>query len=299
MNVFSLSFSASVYIVYVVYLGLHLHVYHEGVVWGSGALAVFVPWDQVKDCKWLPGGRRLSLQCRTICKEFRVSPSQVETITAALRQFVPVHDGTKTVGPDRKTDAEADGEKGPADVRRYSFQFSLRTLMLLVVVASCGFSWLGIVIQQRVRQDEIIEQLEHLKPAVSRGDRDIDLDFSKSAVKPTDADLALLAEMPRLERLDLSNSPISNDGLAHLSGHTWLRSLDLTGTAIGDDGLKHLAGLTRLRRLTLDSTQITDAGLVHLKRLRRLFVVKVRTTQVTDQGVRELEELLPDTRIVP
>jgi hypothetical protein len=45
-----------------------------------------------------------------------------------------------------------------------------------------------------------------------------------------------------------------------------VRFLDLTNTGVTDEGLAHLHGMTDLRRLFLTGTQVSDAGVSALQR---------------------------------
>src|SRR5262245_8932972 len=56
----------------------------------------------------------------------------------------------------------------------------------------------------------------------------------------------------------------------HLKQLPKLRRLDLSSTQITDAGLAHLKDLKSLEDLVLSVTKITDAGLVHLKGLTNL-----------------------------
>ena len=59
--------------------------------------------------------------------------------------------------------------------------------------------------------------------------RELDL----SDTKVTDEGLAVLAELPHLEELRLARTAITDAGFQkHLSGKTSLRKLDLTGTKV-------------------------------------------------------------------
>jgi hypothetical protein len=48
---------------------------------------------------------------------------------------------------------------------------------------------------------------------------------------------------------------------------TKLEKLDLSNTGISDHGLKYLRGLKRLKILTLYGTKVTNKGLMKLKKL--------------------------------
>jgi hypothetical protein len=140
--------------------------------------------------------------------------------------------------------------------------------------------------------------------------------------KVTDDDLKILAKLPYLENLDLTNTRVSSAGLAHLKGLKNLRVLSLWRTKVDDKGLEHIKGLTKMWQLVLDETKVTDAGLVHLKGmtdleewlglvgtqvtdeglkhlegLTKLRSLNLRHTRVTEAGVKKLQEALPNTRI--
>jgi hypothetical protein len=113
------------------------------------------------------------------------------------------------------------------------------------------------------------------------------------ATKVTDDDLKLLALLPNLENLDLSETQTSSAGLAHLKGLKNLRVLCLWKTPVDDDGLEHLKDLTKMWLLILDETRITDAGLIHLKKMTELENwLGLAGTGVTDEGLVHLEGLV-------
>jgi len=70
--------------------------------------------------------------------------------------------------------------------------------------------------------------------------------------------------------LHLSETGITDAGLAHLAGLKRLRRLTLEKTNVTNDGLKHLAALEQLARLDVKYTQVTEGGLQHLKGAKRL-----------------------------
>ena len=81
--------------------------------------------------------------------------------------------------------------------------------------------------------------------------------------------------------------------LEYLGKLTHVQKLFLTSTAITDDGLAHLAGLRELTHLDLSSTAVTNAGLQHLEPLENLRTVICRNTQINTVGSNELKKLLP------
>ncbi len=90
------------------------------------------------------------------------------------------------------------------------------------------------------------------------------------------ADVAPLAALTELQRLDLAGTQVSD--LAPLAALNELRSLDLNGTHISD--LTPLAALTELQRLDLAGTQVSD--LAPLKGLTALKTLSLINTRVSD-----------------
>jgi len=131
-----------------------------------------------------------------------------------------------------------------------------------------------------------LQDLEHLTS----------LDMLDSDV--TDEGLAVIARLPNLTELTIggyrmarSASKITDDGLAHLKGHSKLRSLHVSRTHVTDIGLAHLAELTKLERLYIADNNISDAGLAKLKGLTKLKELDLAKTKITDAGLDHLKGL--------
>jgi len=127
----------------------------------------------------------------------------------------------------------------------------------------------------------------------------IDVNLGVLGSAATDADLALLAGLePRLVRLDLSRTGLTDEGVAAALGRfDEIRRLSVADTKAGDRALAAIAGLPRIEWLNLFGSAVTDAGLERLasaKHLRRLFLWK---TAVTDAGVGRLEAAIPGISI--
>jgi Leucine Rich repeat len=109
----------------------------------------------------------------------------------------------------------------------------------------------------------------------------------------SDATLALVGQLSRLQLLWLNSAPITDAGLAHLGGLAELRDLQISHTKIGDAGLANIKGLTGLTELNIANTQVTDAGLAHLRGMTNLRLLFLSGSRVTDEGVLALESALP------
>jgi Leucine Rich repeat len=130
-------------------------------------------------------------------------------------------------------------------------------------------------------------------------------------VAPTD--YVVLQKLNRLERLNLSDTPITDECLANIGGIKTLKCLDLhhatitnagieylaqlprlerlwlSGTKVGDEGIALLRGHPTLTDLDLGYTTITDDSLSHVATISRLSQLDVAATAVTDHGLSFLE----------
>ncbi|NQT16725.1 MAG: hypothetical protein HQ582_28465 [Planctomycetes bacterium] len=198
------------------------------------------------------------------------------------------------------------------------FQFSLRTLLVFVLLVSIGMSWLGVQLDRARKQREAVEAIEKAGGSVLYGYeltpsgssvpmwlRELlgeDFFFDVSGVVGArhdfgDAGLEHLNGLTSLQGLYLDDMQVTDAGLEHLKGLTSLQRLDLEDTQVTDAGLEHLKGLTSLLELDLNDTQVTDAGLEHLKGLTNLVALELVDTQVTPEGVESLKRALPNCYI--
>jgi hypothetical protein len=210
------------------------------------------------------------------------------------------------------------------------WQFSLRSLLLLIVVFSVS---LGLWVNNARRQKRALDAIAQLHgfveyahqfpdgkwsgtrvntaeppgPAWLRerlGDeyfvRVVGLQFWEQPV--SDEDLAHVGVLTDLQYLSFvvgrQGPRITGTGLAHLRHLTRLRFLDLLGHPITDDGLRRLHSLTELETIDLRNTEITDKGLEQLTRFKRLRHVALDNTRISDAGLEHLGNLLHLQRLV-
>jgi len=109
-----------------------------------------------------------------------------------------------------------------------------------------------------------------------------------------DADLRLLAALPNVINIDLSNTKITNDGLKHLIGMKKLRVLRLRNTLVTIEGLLHLKNLPQLSTLDMTGTKLKESDLARLKGMKSLrwlspFPNEVVKAQLIDQELQSTD----------
>jgi len=205
-----------------------------------------------------------------------------------------------------------------ATTHRRWYQFSLKALMVLVVVVAVPCGWLKWKLDRKQRDREALAEIEKAgggyvydwqyagqsAPPLPTWIRlRLGDDFFASVVQVqiegnhiTDDWLVQLEPLVGLERVHLRCPRTSDAGLVHLQGLA-LRELSVEGSRVTDAGLILLQEQTGLEYLNLGDTAVTDAGLDHLKALPQLGYLNLGGTRVTAVGVAELQKALPNCRI--
>ncbi len=217
---------------------------------------------------------------------------------------------------------------GVALVFRRRFQFSIRSLLVLVVVVALPCSWMAVEMQRAKKQAEACTEIsdssydyddegEPLGPGWLRdllGDdffnkvveaelddntqlerlkdlpelRKLNLGFDNL----TDAALETVTLPTQLEELKLDGSQVTDAGMEKLKALPQLRVLSLSRTRVTDAAMERVvSALPRLECLDLDETRVTDAGLKRLKHLPQIKSLGIAKTEVTDAGLEELKSL--------
>ena len=208
------------------------------------------------------------------------------------------------------------------------FQLRLRTLLVLVTLASGIFGWVGWELEQRRREVPAIAWVEKLGGKLYFETR-IDSGFKTNWWKKTTdtllgksvysfylvgdevrdlsplaglknlegfqlhqtkaSDLSPLADLKKLQRIDLEGTEVSD--LSPLAGMENLEELYLDRTEASD--LSPLAGLKNLRALTLWNTQVSDLSpLAELKNLEELYLDRTEVSDLSPlAGMEYLERL--------
>jgi len=102
----------------------------------------------------------------------------------------------------------------------------------------------------------------------------------------SDVELIDIARLPNLERLDLSHTRITDEGMLHLKPSTGIRELSLYySEQITDQGMNAIKNWKLLRRLNLRGTRVANGTLEIVSHLPQLEALDIANTQVTDNGM--------------
>lgn len=191
---------------------------------------------------------------------------------------------------------------------------SVRALMLLILLVGGGLGWL---VHRAHQQRDAVAAIQRAggyveydwqfrggvpvsngAPQYPRWIVDgVGVDYFSNVVsvflegEVSDAEMAHVGHLGRLERLTMEGSTVTDAMLAHLVGLTRLNTLELNGTQVGDAGLARLKALTSLEILSLGGTRTSDSGMAHLAGLTRLESLNLVYTRVGDSGLAHLKGL--------
>jgi hypothetical protein len=191
-------------------------------------------------------------------------------------------------------------------------QFSLRTLLVFMLLVTIGCGWFARKLYKARQQRQAVATIIGMGGGV-RYDFEQDpvkvkrkagwlvnllgQDFFQDVVSAsvganvTQEVLTRLDWLHHLNQLGFRDSSIYDGDLSHL--HQWpeLQYLYLSGTEITDAGLKYVERCSNLICLDVSETKITDVGLKSIQRLARLERLRLGATKITDSGLDCLKTL--------
>ena len=114
-----------------------------------------------------------------------------------------------------------------------------------------------------------------------------------------DSQLIDLAKLPHLEKLDLSHTRISDEGMIYLRSAPEITDLNLYyAEQITDQGMSAIKDWKHLKRLNLRGTRISDGTLEIVSHLPQLEALDIANTPVTDNGLDSLITLIDRKSVV-
>ena len=140
----------------------------------------------------------------------------------------------------------------------------------------------------------------------------------------TDSGLATLSPSPRIQWLDLSRLPVTNNSIlrlapkadsltqlsveatridvglsAWLARATNLQEVDVSWTPMNDEVVNVLGNAKQIETLWMTGTQVSDASIDKIVAMKALQAVDLQRTKVTDAGIAKLRRARPDLSINP
>jgi len=107
-----------------------------------------------------------------------------------------------------------------------------------------------------------------------------------------DVEMNDLARLPNLEKLDLSHTRITDEGMLRLKPAPRIADLNLFyAELITDQGMTAIRDWKRLKRLNVRGTRISDGTLQIVSKMTGLEALDIANTQVTDNGLDYLLSL--------
>lgn len=166
-------------------------------------------------------------------------------------------------------------------------QFSLRSLLVLILIAATLFAW------WRSIENSYEKQYEAASEIVNRG----------GYCASRQSWIGILVGQKRFKDVwhisfEYYEPQLTNKDLDVLSLFPHLTRLSLHTTRVTDEGLVQVAKCTQLEALSLEGLQITDAGLLHLRQLQNLDWLNLYNTQVTNQSLLEFEKAFPNCEVL-
>jgi Leucine-rich repeat (LRR) protein len=206
--------------------------------------------------------------------------------------------------------------------RRWRFQYSLRTLLIVVSIGGVLSGWIGSILLRAHDQRAVVKKIQALGGQVyydyqqTEARWGIRLEntppgpgwvrwmlgddvfayaefvfFNSSQNTVKDKDLALLRALPRLKGVVLDSSRITDEGLEIVSNLPNLQEVNLSNTSITGKGLGQLEKAQKLENLTLSGVSVSDSTLEQIDKLKNLKSLQLVRTSVTDDGMAPIARL--------
>ena len=169
------------------------------------------------------------------------------------------------------------GMTTPKPKRRW-FQYSLRTLLVVVTLCAMLCSWLGLEMKKKTREREAVAAIKKLGGYVW-------YDYQHDGTDNPDWKKGPPPGPACLRKV------LGNDFFATVVGMCLIRS------EVTDADLDHIRRLPHLKMLQIGDTNTTDAGIENLKGLTQLERLGIGGTKITDAGIEALQKALPKSEI--
>lgn len=108
-----------------------------------------------------------------------------------------------------------------------------------------------------------------------------------------DMEMIDIARLPKLQRLDLSHTRITDEGMLHLKPASQIEDLNLYYAEwITDQGMTAIKNWKKLKRLDVRGTRISNGTLEIVSHMPQLEALDISNSQITDNGMDMLITLI-------
>lgn len=198
-------------------------------------------------------------------------------------------------------------DSGPR--RRRRWQFSLRTILLAMLIGAMPLAWLGHIVRRDRERRAALEKLADAQVtfsalpswiATSTWIRDLPLAEHVNPVGHVglnyakDDDLAALRPFRELRWLELHGEGITDQGFATLQGMSELQLLILAKTRIGGPGLRHLQAFPRLQTLYITEMPLGASEVADFPPLPNLLGLTLGVSQLEAESLATLLQKTPN-----
>jgi hypothetical protein len=210
---------------------------------------------------------------------------------------------------------------------RTRFAFSVRTLMVMVLIVGGLFGWVGYRVKRAETQRRAVAQINFARGSVVYDYQDLPPNAPKGtrkATKPRVPDwlrlplgdeyfqevigvylndspkpetMEAVGALDRLEWIIAQRVTKMGDGLDHLGGLKHLKRVFIWGEGVTDASLDKLGSCLNLEEIWFGNADISDAGVAHLAGLPRLkHLIITNSPKVTDTTVENLVPTWPSLK---
>ena len=191
----------------------------------------------------------------------------------------------------------------------HRLRFSVRALMIIVLVFGAALGWLAHLARQAQVQRSAVTvvtkaggsvlydwQIENgevrIKPRTNIVSDEVPL-WPKWLVDRLGVDtFGSVTDVSFRQPPGMPNSAEMAEALAHVGHLSRLKHLTFIETPVNDAGLAHLDGLSNLESLMLRGrNDVTDAGVAHLAGMNSLKELYLENTQISDEGLASVSKL--------
>ena len=147
------------------------------------------------------------------------------------------------------------------------------------------------LIASQIRGKELLGQFKALGAQGHCDQEGRIINLACQNITPPDEVVARIANCTKIQALVLKNAGFKDSHFIHLSNLAELTTLDLSENPLSGDGIKKLGKMTKLVTLLLNNTRLSDAHVKQFEDLEHLKTIRVINIQETRLGPDSYEKI--------